>query len=116
VSRKWILMRAIAFLFLSAATGRGQQAPSPEPSPGPQSTVIQTATPSSPVPVTSPSENQVIDNIEQAIKQHEQSQPTKELADPNKPRMHRFTDQPVGTVLRVLAEEAGINYVEPGIS
>jgi type II secretory pathway component GspD/PulD (secretin) len=121
VSRKWILMRAIAFLFLSAATCRGQQAPSPEPSPGPQSTVIQTATPSpsqpgSPVPVVSPSENQVIDNIEQAIKQHEESQPTEELADPNKPRMHRFTDQPVGTVLRVLAEEAGINYVEPGIS
>ena len=37
------------------------------------------------------------------------------MPDPARPRTHRYTDQPVGRILRSLAEQAEINYVEPGI-
>ena len=40
---------------------------------------------------------------------------SKPVTDPARPRTHRYTDQPVGRILRSLAEQAEINYVEPGI-
>jgi type II secretory pathway component GspD/PulD (secretin) len=63
-----------------------------------------------------PGEPSVIDNLEKALKEREEKQQEEVLADPNKPRTHRFTNQPVAAVLRVLAEEAQISYVEPGIN
>jgi type II secretory pathway component GspD/PulD (secretin) len=66
-----------------------------------------------PTPVTSPT---TTDELERAIKQHEEvEQPQEVVSDPARPRTHRYTDQSVGRILRTLAEQAGINYVEPGI-
>jgi hypothetical protein len=81
------LITVTAIILLLAGTMRGQQALAPEPSPTPQTYPLAEPTPLS---ITSPS-----------------SSP---------PRMHRFTDQPVGTVLRVLAEQAGMNCVEPNLN
>ncbi|MBV9672182.1 MAG: hypothetical protein JO076_05075 [Verrucomicrobia bacterium] len=64
----------------------------------------------SPVP-GSPS----VDDLEQAIRQHDQERQQQEILDPARPRTIRFTGQPVGRILRSLAEQAGINYVEPAI-
>ncbi len=56
------------------------------------------------------------DDLERAIKQHEETeQPQQAVSDPARPRTHRYTDQSVGRILRTMAEQAGINYVEPGI-
>jgi type II secretory pathway component GspD/PulD (secretin) len=66
-----------------------------------------------PAPVSSPT---TTDELERAIKQHEEAeQPQEVVSDPARPRTHRYTDQSVGRILRTLAEQAGINYVEPGI-
>ncbi len=108
--RKGRLIRAIGIILLLAGTALAQQEPQPSPefSPEPQPTV-------SPTP-SSPSEPSIIDNLEKALKEREEKQQEELLADPNKPRTHRFTNQSVGAVLRVLAEEAQMSYVEPGIN
>jgi len=54
------------------------------------------------------------DELERALKQHEEAQ-QQLVTDPARPRTHRYTDQPVARILRNLAEQAEINYVEPGI-
>jgi Bacterial type II and III secretion system protein len=110
VIRKGRLIRAITIILLLAGSALAQQEPqpSPESSPEPQPTV-------SPMP-SPPGEPSVIDNLERALKEREEKQQEEVLADPNKPRTHRFTNQPVGAVLRVLAEEAEMSYVEPGIN
>ncbi len=54
------------------------------------------------------------DELERALKRHEDAQ-QQTAPDPARPRTHRYTDQPVGRILRSLAEQAEINYVEPGI-
>jgi type II secretory pathway component GspD/PulD (secretin) len=54
------------------------------------------------------------DELERALKRHEDAQ-QQAAPDPARPRTHRYTDQPVGRILRSLAEQAEINYVEPGI-
>ena len=104
------LIRAISVTLLLAGTALAQQEPqpSPESSPEPQPTV-------SPMPGP-PGEPSVIDNLEKALKEREERQQEELLADPNKPRTHRFINQSVGAVLRVLAEEAQMSYVEPGIN
>jgi hypothetical protein len=53
------------------------------------------------------------DELERALKQHEEEQ--QPVVDPARPRTHRYMDQPVARILRSLAEQAEINYVEPGI-
>jgi type II secretory pathway component GspD/PulD (secretin) len=66
-----------------------------------------------PTPASSPT---TTDELERAIKQHEETeQPQEVVSDPARPRTHRYTDQSVSRILRTLAEQAGINYVEPGI-
>jgi type II secretory pathway component GspD/PulD (secretin) len=110
VIRNGRLIRAITIILLLAGSALAQQEPqpSPESSPEPQPTVS---------PMPSPrGEPSVIDNLERALKEREEKQQEEVLADPNKPRTHRFTNQPVGAVLRVLAEEAEMSYVEPGIN
>ena len=62
--------------------------------------------PSNPAPATA-------DELERALKQHEEAQ--QQVTDPARPRTHRYMDQPVARILRSLAEQAEINYVEPGI-
>lgn len=108
--RKGRLIRAISIILFLAGSALAQQEPqpSPESSPEPEPTI-------SPMP-SPPGEPSVIDNLEKALKEREEKQQEEVLADPNKPRTHRFTNQPVAAVLRVLAEEAQISYVEPGIN
>ena len=108
--RKGRLIRAISIILLLTGTVLAQQEPQPSPdsSAEPQPTV-------SPMP-SPPGEPSVIDNLEKALKEREEKQQEELLADPNKPRTHRFMNQSVGAVLRVLAEEAQMSYVEPGIN
>ena len=108
--RKGRLIRAISIILLLAGTVLAQQEPQPSPdsSAEPQPTV-------SPMP-SPPGQPSVIDNLEKALKEREEKQQEELLADPNKPRTHRFMNQSVGAVLRVLAEEAQMSYVEPGIN
>ncbi len=54
------------------------------------------------------------DELERVLKQHEETQ-QQPNADPARPRTHHYADQPVARILRSLAEQAEINYVEPGI-
>jgi type II secretory pathway component GspD/PulD (secretin) len=96
------------------ATPLAQPAPSKSPTPA-----IEEANPSvepspaaSPTPAESPP--QTLENLERAIPN--QQPPVPENVNPAQPGMHRFTNQPVAAVLRVLAEEAQMNYVEPPIN
>jgi type II secretory pathway component GspD/PulD (secretin) len=110
------LITATAIILLVAGTMRGQQSPVPEPSPSPQTYPLPEPTPlsiTSPSPTPTPA---VLGNLEDALRRNEATEQSEAPADPNKPRMHRYTDQPIGTVLRVLAEQAGMNYVEPNLN
>ena len=106
MSFKTLLIRGLIVAPLLATLAGGQQAPGPESSPEPLEGV-------SPTPIP---ENSALDNLQNALRDREEKQQSEAVADPNKPRTHRFTNQPVGTVLRVLAEEAEINYIEPSIN
>jgi Bacterial type II and III secretion system protein len=76
----------------------------------PQGTPANPSEPSA-APSSSPA---TTDELERALKQHEETQ-QQLVTDPARPRTHRYTDQPVARILRSLAEQAEINYVEPGI-
>ena len=101
-------IKVIHLLSLLIVTASAQELPRPESSPEktPDWQPATQATPT-PTPETSP-----LENLQNAL--NEQNAARSEVpADPNKPRTHRFTDQPIGTVLRALAEEAQISYIEP---
>jgi type II secretory pathway component GspD/PulD (secretin) len=93
-------------------TGSAQ---SPEPSP------TQTASPSSvPTADATPEPSQppesVVDQIERLLRERENAESTNSSQlPPDRPRSHRFTNQPIAKVLRILAEQAGVNYVEPNM-
>jgi hypothetical protein len=110
VTRKGLLIRVLVILPLLAVTGSAQQTPVPESPPQP-SPDLQSAASPTPTP-----ENSTLDNLQKALNDRQNSAQQEIAADPNKPRTHRFTNQPVGTVLRVLAEEAQISYIEPGLN
>ncbi len=74
----------------------------------------QGSSPNSAEPLATPnSATTTADELERALKQHEEEQ--QPAMDPARPRTHRYMDQPVARILRSLAEQAEINYVEPGI-
>jgi hypothetical protein len=112
-------IRALASVPLLTLVAWGQQAPLPDPSPDQFAQALPEASPETlpeaqAMPSPRPTSNAPLDSLENALRQNSQ---TSEVApDPNKPRTHRYTNQPVGTVLRVLAEEAMINYVEPALN
>ncbi len=110
MTRKGLLIRVIVILPLLAVTGWAQQTPVPESSPQPSPDLQPAASPA-PTP-----ENSTLDSLQKALNDRQNSAQQEIAADPNKPRTHRFTNQPVGTVLRVLAEEAQISYIEPGLN
>jgi type II secretory pathway component GspD/PulD (secretin) len=59
----------------------------------------------------------VVDEIERLLRQKEDAEAAAVAGmEPSKPRTHRYTNQPLSRVLRILAEQAGINYIEPNIS
>jgi type II secretory pathway component GspD/PulD (secretin) len=86
-------------------------------------TPVQTQSPG-PVPAadatpgneSSQTPESVVDQIERLLRERENAESaTTAQLPPDKPRTHRFTNQPIAKVLRILAEQAGINYVEPNI-
>ena len=115
------LIRVLAILPILTLMATGQPAPVPGPSPESFVQALPEASPeASPetqaLPSPTPIPNAAIDNLENALRDHQNSQSSEVAGDPNKPRTHRFTNQPIGTILRVLAEEAMINYVEPALN
>jgi type II secretory pathway component GspD/PulD (secretin) len=65
---------------------------------------------------TSQSNDSVVDEIERLLRQRENAEAAAAAQmPPGQPRTHRFTNQPISRVLRILAEQAGINYIEPNI-
>jgi type II secretory pathway component GspD/PulD (secretin) len=98
--KRSILGATIAVVLAGTALAQEEVRPIPSPA-------------SQPSPSPGANNNTVIDNLENALRERDQNQQAEMLADPNKPRTHRFTDQPLGRVLRVLAEEAQVNYIEP---
>ncbi len=94
----------------SAAPGQDTEGQSNRSLEQPQVSPANPAEPSA----TSNSVPTTADELEQALKHHEEAQQPL-LTDPARPRTHRYTGQPVARILRSLAEQAEINYVEPGI-
>jgi hypothetical protein len=110
-------IRVLASVPLLTLIAWGQEVPLPDPSPDKFAQALPETSPDAssqaqPSPTATP--NAPIDSLENALRQN--TQPPEVAGDPNKPRTHRFTNQSVGTVLRVLAEEAMINYVEPALN
>jgi hypothetical protein len=100
----------IVFGIVGVALAQETQAPSARPTELPQAAPAnpaESSTPSNSAPTTA-------DELERALKQHEEAQ-QQPVTDPARPRTHRYMDQPVARILRSLAEQAEINYVEPGI-
>jgi hypothetical protein len=111
VTRKNLFIRVIHILPLLIVAASAQQLPRPESSPeiAPD---LQPATQATPTPTP---ERSALANLQNALNEQNTARP-EVPADPNKPRTHKFTDQPVGTVLRALAEEAQISYIEPAMN
>jgi hypothetical protein len=117
VIHKSPLIRALVIVPILTLMASGQQAPVPDPSPESFVQALPEASPETQaLPSPTPIPNAAIDNLENALRDHQNSQTSEVAGDPNKPRTHRFTNQPIGTILRVLAEEAMINYVEPALN
>jgi type II secretory pathway component GspD/PulD (secretin) len=112
------------FLFLSllltANLLRSQTVSLPEPPP-----ILPTAS-ASPSPTVTPgpgggpetgSQDTVVDEIERLLRERESAQAAAAARlPPDQPRTHRFTNQPLSRVLRILAEQAEINYIEPNFT
>jgi type II secretory pathway component GspD/PulD (secretin) len=110
------MLKIVAGLFLILA-GLGSvvlaQVQQPTATPAPDQVPDgSSASPAVPVPNPPPS---TADELERALRQHQEEQKLQPVTDPARPRTHRYVDQPVGRILRSLAEQAEINYVEPGI-
>jgi type II secretory pathway component GspD/PulD (secretin) len=98
-------------LFPILAVGQVLPDNSPTPVPNPS-----TETPNAAASPPGISNESVIDQIERLLQERENAEAAAQAQlAPDKPRTHRFTNQPISRVLRVLAEEAGINYIEPSI-
>jgi type II secretory pathway component GspD/PulD (secretin) len=98
----------IALGIVLAQETRAQTTRSPEQLPQESpANPAESSTPPAAAPTTS-------EELERALNQHEEAQ-RQLTSDPARPRTHRYADQPVARILRSLAEQAEINYVEPGI-
>jgi hypothetical protein len=72
-------------------------------------------TPATPGEGSQPNDT-VVDQIERLLRQRENAEAAAAAQmPPDKPRTHRYTNQPIARVLRILAEQAGVNYIEPNI-
>ena len=111
MTRKNLFIRVIHILPLLIVAASAQQLPRPESSPE-NAPDLQPATQATPTPTP---ERSALENLQNALNEQNTARP-EAPADPNKPRTHKFTDQPVGTVLRALAEEAQISYIEPAMN
>ncbi|HEY0791975.1 MAG TPA: hypothetical protein VGD78_13000 [Chthoniobacterales bacterium] len=59
----------------------------------------------------------VVDEIERLLRERENAQAAAATQlQPSQARTHRFTNQPLSRVLRILAEQAEVNYIEPNFT
>jgi type II secretory pathway component GspD/PulD (secretin) len=100
-----------------------QTSPETTPLPEQQATPMATpqATPMETPQATPEPENQpsggVVDEIERVLREKENAEAAAAARmPPSEPRTHRYTNQPLSRVLRILAEQAGINYIEPNFT
>jgi type II secretory pathway component GspD/PulD (secretin) len=108
------MLKTIAGIFLIGfGAGVAALAQSQPPTPAPQ-LWHEGSSAEIPAPSPLPSSN-TADELERLLKQHEDEQKRQAPGDLARPRTHRYTGQPVGRILRNLAEQAEINYVEPGL-
>src|SRR5258708_32839185 len=95
---------------LLASAQNGSPTPAQTQSPGP--VPAADATPGN----ESQSAESVVDQIERLLREREKAESaTTAQLPPDKPRTHRFTNQPIAKGLRILAAQAGITYVGPNI-
>ena len=90
---------------------------SPETAPSPEQQATPVVTPqTTPEPENQPSGG-VVDEIERVLREKENAEAAAAARmEPSQPRTHRYTNQPLSRVLRILAEQAGINYIEPNFA
>src|ERR1700726_4225742 len=102
-------------LFLAAllpALAFGQNSPDASPTASTGGNIDTQATPGE----GSQPNDTVVDQIERLLRERENSEAAAAAQmPPDKPRTHRYTNQPIARVLRILAEQAGVNYIEPNI-
>jgi type II secretory pathway component GspD/PulD (secretin) len=90
----------------------GQNSPDASPTP----TGEGSANPQSTAGEGNQSNESVVDQIERLLRERENADAAAAAQmPPEKPRTHRYTNQPIARVLRILAEQAGVNYIEPNI-
>jgi hypothetical protein len=104
------------FLFI-AALGTSPvfaQQTNPETAPSPEQQPAPAATPQSTPGPENPNSGGVVDEIERVLREKENAEAAEAARmAPSQPRTHRYTNQPLSRVLRILAEQAEINYIEP---
>jgi hypothetical protein len=107
-----MLKRVLILIVFASRLGFAQT--TPETAPTPQ----QQATPTPASQAAPETENQnsggVVDEIERVLREKENAEAAAAARmAPTQPRTHRYTNQPLSRVLRILAEQAEINYIEP---
>jgi len=118
-----MLKRVLFFAALGSSIALAQTSPETNPLPEQQGTptppplAVPTVTPpAAPGPEALPSEG-VVDEIERALREKENAEAAAAARmPPSQPRTHRYTNQPLSRVLRILAEQAEINYIEPNFT
>jgi type II secretory pathway component GspD/PulD (secretin) len=104
------MIKRLLLVFFLPGLALAQSESAPSPAIGPEN-------PPQPVlpagPEDRPSDT-VVDEIERLLQERENAQAAAaSQMPPNQPRTHRYTNQPISRVLRILAEQAGVNYIEP---
>src|ERR1700751_1185389 len=111
-----MLKRVLFFAALGSSIAFAQTSPETPPLPEQEATPMATPPPAptaTPEPENQPSGG-VVDEIERVLREKENAEAAAAARmPPSEPRPHRYTNQPLSRVLRILAEQAGINYIEP---
>jgi hypothetical protein len=113
-------MLKTVFFFVAAlgASPVFAQQTNPETAPSPEQQSAPAATPQANPQTTpgpeNPNSGGVVDEIERVLREKENAEAAAAARmAPSQPRTHRYTNQPLSRVLRILAEQAEINYIEP---
>jgi len=105
-----MIKRILVLLVCLQRCALAQTEPSASPQPAPENSPAS-------APQASPgSSNQgsdsVVDEIERLLREKENAEAAAAAQmEPSKPRTHRYTNQPISRVLRILAEQANINSI-----
>jgi hypothetical protein len=117
-----MLKRVLFFAALGSSIALAQTSPETPPSPTETAPLPEQQATPQPAPSATPEpENQpsggVVDEIERILREKENAEAAAAARmEPSQPRTHRYTNQPLSRVLRILAEQAGINYIEPNFA